>query len=386
MKNLRILFVLLFVFSVFTIIAQETTNDYKLNLQIDNLNFVKNNEYFNHIADGYTLLGSQLHPKLVLEPNKNLSLKLGVFGLTYAGLNDYSRVIPTFSLLYKERNSTFIMGTLQSKQAHNMIAPILDFESHLDERSVENGLQYLYNTEKISIDTWLNWEQFIFKKDSHNEEFVMGLNANYKVFKNKKWQFSIPLQNTFFHRGGQINTNETGERAVFTMRTSTIGLDFQYKLNKTQSIKGSTFFVQNQSSGTPAEFIFDKGMGWFSNVAYTYNNWNIGVGHWYGENFMSPRGDAMFQSVSSKTDTLYINGELQETYNGYTDPIRSLILSNFSYGKELTPNFDFKFVFNGYFQNYYSNPTPNYPDNTVKNHFDFAMGLYVRYTGDFIIK
>lgn len=386
MRKLQILFLVLFLLQVFTANAQESTKEYKLNLQIDNLNFVKNNEYFNHIADGYTLLGSQLHPKLVLKPNSKLSLELGVFGLTYAGLDKYNTVIPTFSLIYKDKNSTFIMGTLQSKQAHNMIAPILDFESYLNERSLENGLQYLYNSDRLSVDTWLNWEQFIFKKDTYNEEFVMGLNVNYKVFKNEKWQFSIPLQNTFFHRGGQINTNEVAERVVFTMRTSALGLDLQYKLNETQSLKGSAFFIQNQSSGTPAEFMFDKGMGWFSNVDYTYNDWRVGVGHWYGENFVSPRGDAMFQSVSSKTDILFIDGELQEAYNGYTDPIRSLILGNLSYGKELVPNLDFKFIFNGYFQNYYSNPTPNDPDNTVKDHFDYAMGLYVRYTGDFKIK
>ena len=37
----------------------------KLFLQLDNTNFIKNNEYFGDIAEGYTLLGFNLTPKLV---------------------------------------------------------------------------------------------------------------------------------------------------------------------------------------------------------------------------------------------------------------------------------------------------------------------------------
>jgi len=377
-------------FFIFITIALSLQNSYAqqepivkntLQVKIDNLNFVKNNEYFNHIADGYTLLGTQLHPKLAFFPHPKVQLELGVFSLTYAGLNRYHKIIPTFSFSYKMKDAKFIMGTLQSGKAHNMIAPLLDFESYLDQRSVENGLQYVFKNNVLSLDTWLNWEDFIFKKDPHNEVFVMGLNTSYTPYKKKNWQIDVLFQNTFYHRGGQINTDLLAKRQVFTMRHSALGLQIKRQLSTEQSLKGKSFFIHHQSSGTPGEFIFDKGFGWLSNLTYSYKNWNIGTGYWYGDKFVSPRGESMFQSVSTKTDIHYIDGVLQEVYAQHTEPIRSLILGEVSYQKILVPNLTLAFNFNGYYQNYSSNPTPNNTKNTIKNHFDYAVGLTIQYSG-----
>lgn len=50
----------------------------KFQLEVYNLNFFKNNEYFNKIADGYTLLGAHLHSKLFYNISNKSQIKLGI--------------------------------------------------------------------------------------------------------------------------------------------------------------------------------------------------------------------------------------------------------------------------------------------------------------------
>ncbi len=364
---------------------QDSIANNTLFFRIENLNFVKNNEYFNHIADGYTLLGSQLHPKLTFYPYSKAKLELGVFALKYAGLVGYHKVLPTFSFSYTNKNSVFVMGTLDSQDKHHVIDPLLGFESVLDERSIENGLQYQYSNSKIGFDAWLNWEKFIFKKDTHNEEFVMGLSFEYDILRKKDWTIKLPIQNLFYHRGGQINTNEIDDRTVFTMRHTALGLKLGKQFNEDKKLKAESYFIQHQSNREPEEFVFETGFAWYTHIDFFYKSFSFGLGHWYGDRFVSPKGDAMFQSVSSKTDIYYVDGVLQEIYANHTDPIRSLILGQLSYNKSLFQGLDFGLKTNLFYQNYYSNPTLNVPENAIKNHLDYSIGLYVKYKGKYRI-
>ncbi len=350
---------------------------------IENHNFIKNNEYFNNIADGYTLLGSSLHPKLLFYPIPKAKLEFGVFGLTYAGLDTFHKIIPTFSFTYTMKDSELIMGTLQSKKSHHLIAPLITFESQLDERQNENGLQYLVKKKKYTIDTWINWEHFIFKGATKNEEFVMGVSASGKILDTNNWLIQADFQNLFYHRGGQINTNQTQDRVVFTMRNTALGLQLKNSVNGEQSLMLESYFLQNKSGNIPQEYIYTSGYAWLANFTYQYKNWKLGFGYWYGNQFVSPKGDDMFQSVSVKTDIHYENGILQEVYTGHTEPQRSLILGNLSYKKAISDAIDLGFIVNAYFQNYSSNPTPETTSNRIDNQFDYSMGLYIKYNGIF---
>jgi len=354
-----------------------------LYFKLENLNFVKNNEYFNNIADGYILIGTQLHPKLAFYPHPKAKLEFGVFGLTYAGLNEYNKVIPTFSFTYAMKNADLVMGTLQNENSHNLIAPLMTSESLLDERRIENGIQYILTKNKLKVDTWINWEHFIFKGDTQNEEFVMGLSSNYKAINHKKWTIEVPFQNLFYHRGGQINTDEISDRKVFTMRHTALGLKITHQLDSIKNINLSSYYIQHQSTNIPEEFVYKSGYGWITSLDFSYKNWNLGIGYWYGDEYVSPRGDDMYQSVSVKTDIHYENGILQEVYTNHTEPQRNLFLGRLSYQKELLTAINFGFKVNAYFQNYTSNPTPLETSNLVRQQFDYSLGLFVSYKGDF---
>ena len=72
----------------------------KLNLSIENTNFLKNNEYFGDFAQGYTLIGYFLKPKINFSPHKKLKISAGVHLQKYSGIDKFTEIQPTFSVLF----------------------------------------------------------------------------------------------------------------------------------------------------------------------------------------------------------------------------------------------------------------------------------------------
>ena len=71
--------------------------DQDIRLGLDVLGFHKNNEYFNDIADGYTLFGYHLHPKLVYFPAGFIRLEAGALLWQDFGTSRFHQVRPTFT-------------------------------------------------------------------------------------------------------------------------------------------------------------------------------------------------------------------------------------------------------------------------------------------------
>lgn len=384
----------IFLFSILTfsflsneiIAQQDSISKNAIYLQIDNLNFLKDNEYSNNIADGYTLIGSQLHPKVAFYPHPKAKLEFGLFGLTYAGLNKYYKIIPTFTFSYQMEKSLFNMGSYYDKTNHKLIAPLMAEESNLDERSIENGLQYLYKSNNFEIDTWLNWEHFIFRNDTKNEEFVLGLSALYTALKSSNWRLALSFQNLLYHRGGQINIDLYDSRNSFTMRHTALGFLLEKTLANDNKIIASSHFLQHQTGEKPEEFFYESGYGMLTKINYTFDNWTIGTGYWYGNEFVSPRGDDMFQSVSTKVDYNYVNGHVYEVYANYKEPIRSLFLGTINYKKEILPNINLDLKTNLFFQKYYSKAILIESVREVENRLDFSLGVRFSYHGNFKLK
>lgn len=373
-------------FSKKTIGQQDSITPNTLHLELYNHNFFKNNEYSNNIADGYTLIGSQLQPKLIFSPHTKVRLELGVFGLTYAGLDKYHKVIPTFSFHYLMKNSSFIMGTLESQNNHNLIVPLMDEETQLDERFIENGLQYLYQSDRIKIDTWLNWESFIFRGSKHNEELVLGVNLEYDFIENEKWNLSIPLQSLLYHRGGQINTDIVERRLTLSMLHTALGIQLKRKLLYDDEVCFSSFFIEHHTQGLPEEYVFKTSKASLTWLNYKRKNLVLGIGYWYGDGFISPRGGDMYQSVSKKIDIYYRNGSFYDVYASHTEKQRSLILGKISYQKEVLPKIHLKLNSNLFYQNYHSKVTlMSGKTKEVYNDFDFTVSLSFIYKDLFLL-
>jgi hypothetical protein len=326
-----------------------------------------------------------LHPKITYKPHPQFQLEFGVFGLYNFGNEKYSKIIPTFSLDYKLWKLDMTVGTLHNENLHQLIAPFMTDETLLDERRLENGSQLRYQSDRLHLDAWLNWETFIKKGDAKHEELVAGMTLDYLLVNQSKWQLKIPVQNLFYHHGGQVNTDLLEPRNTYTMWHKAIGLDAKYAMTSTQSLQFKTYFLHHQSTSIPQDLLFTKGTGLLSELAYQLKHLTIGIGYWKGHDFVSPRGDDIFQSVSQKTDLHYIDGILQPYYAGHTEPDRSLFLGKLSYKKELYPDLFVATEVNLFYQNSASQLEVD-PENKFENLLDYNYSVKVRYSGLLKIK
>ncbi|MBL4715552.1 MAG: hypothetical protein JKX95_02870, partial [Bacteroidia bacterium] len=114
----------------------------KLRFNFYNLNFMKNNEYYNKISEGYTLYGNQVHPKLVYQASPNITLAGGVFLLKEYGFDGYSQVLPTFTLKIEKGPLTMLYGNIEGAASHRLVEPLYEFERVFIER-MEYGSQIL---------------------------------------------------------------------------------------------------------------------------------------------------------------------------------------------------------------------------------------------------
>ncbi|MBA4321655.1 MAG: hypothetical protein C0408_02440, partial [Odoribacter sp.] len=54
-------------------------------LSLKNINFLKDNEYYSPIIEGYTLVGYFIQPAIVYMPSEKLRIRMGTHILNYAG-------------------------------------------------------------------------------------------------------------------------------------------------------------------------------------------------------------------------------------------------------------------------------------------------------------
>ena len=130
----------------------------KLFLEINNNNFIKNNEYFGDIVEGYTLLGFNITPKFVYYPSSRIKLTTGGNFLSYYGRENEVNASLLLSFQYKLLNKLdFVLGNIYGTVNHKLIDPLFDFERFLT-HNTENGVQFIWNSDKIFADLWLDWE------------------------------------------------------------------------------------------------------------------------------------------------------------------------------------------------------------------------------------
>lgn len=347
----------------------------KINLEVDYFGFFENREFFETIADGYTLFGSQFLSKLSYSPDTTLKISAGIFLRKDFGsaMNNsrFNQIQPYFQFLYKKNKHQFIFGNLEGNLQHNLIEPLFNFENLINRR-LENGVQYKYLSKNTSLDTWIDWVTMIYPYSDFDEELHFGLNVERTIISSKnrkKWKSTIPLQLTAIHKGGQINT--TGNPLV-TIFNAAIGNKTTYYFGNTNSDSYlkyirthlyGVFFIDNSS--VPS-FTFENGMGIYANLEVATQKHQLMVSYWRGQDFVAPLGGDIYSSVSR----IY-------TPNPQNEPLRNLlilrILTNFSIPNSAKD--DAKIVFRA---------TPYYNFGTQE--LNFSTGLYAIFNTNFLLK
>ena len=371
-------------FYQFNASAQESvffTNEHNKTFELDkfgvsvyNANFIKNDEYFNNIADGLTILGTHLHPEFIYNSANKTQFKAGVFLIKNFGENNINFAIPTFSFNYIKNNSQLTIGNLFAKNNHNLIEPLMASEKILSNEVIETGIEYKYDSNKLNFDAWLNWENYIRKYSEVREVFTMGMTSKLSVLKH----LSIPIQYVYYHRGGQINKKYRSENNLDnTMNFHNLAMGLEYATHPNLN-KGFTFGYNYlyHITNTEIEYPFKTGRAHYATLTYKINHLQFLLAYYNADKFTTAKGNEMFQSYSLKSNINYWNGELDNRYVGLEEPNRSLLFTKVFYQNDIANNIKLGFQVEGYYQ-LNNNGTVNYLLSNKKNQFDYSYGVFL---------
>ena len=265
----------------------------KLSFQFESFSFVKNNEYFLKVADGYTLFGNILTPKMLFQPAPNVQVEGGIFARKDFGNNAFTSVQPIFTVKIQKDSSQFLFGNLEGHLNHQLIEPMLNFERVILNRQ-ENGLQYTKRKKNTFFDGWIDWQKMIYKGSDFKEEIFAGFNWNKKLYHGTKFSFSIPVQVTFQHTGGQITT-DTGQ--VITNINAAVGIEAEWRIDRAiQKIRLQNYFVGYHQKSNYHPF-FPEGSGIYLNLTAETKLLNLMISYWNSSGYLSDAGGDLYQSV-----------------------------------------------------------------------------------------
>lgn len=268
----------------------------KLFLGIRFLGFSKNNEYFDTIIEGYTLLGYQIHPSLSYFPSKNIRLDAGFYAQQDFGNHDLSTAVPTLSLKVTRGPFALVFGNIDGNLNHRLIEPLYNFERVLNNR-LETGIQLQSISDELFFDLWLDWQHMIYNKDPEQEYFVSGMSIDKRIFKNGAFQISVPLQVLMSHRGGQINLTSL---PVETLMNAAIGAEIQHTLSG--SVKGwraNGYYVLYNNMSTADTRPYRDGSGYYFNGNISTGfGLDVMMSYWQAHEFISVQGGKIYPSVS----------------------------------------------------------------------------------------
>ena len=288
----------------------------ELRLDVENIDFLRDNEYVGGRTDGYTIPGFLLRPTLTYQPLGNLKIEAGFNMTTYWGATAYQEVyfkdpirhLPTGET--KRVNMTpflrvhaklspavdLVMGNIYGGVAHGLPEPLYDEENMLTTRP-EAGLQLLVGTPHFDLDAWVNWESFIFRNDNHQEAFTVGAAAKVKVNDEAaRVHVFFPLNLVMQHRGGEIDTIATNRVQTWMNASAGCQLDINLRSRLVRKVSVSVnAFASNEGKGEL--FPFKRGVGVYGLAEMDIWRFNVGVGHWAAHNYISLLGNPHFGCI-----------------------------------------------------------------------------------------
>ncbi len=345
MKLYKFIFIFLIFGSAFaqvdnTSLYQNQNNDSieeeKAYIKLQGLGYNKDIENFGPMMDGYTLFGLQFNPQLGYKFAKNVSIEGGVFLRQDFGHIGFNEVLPTFSIRYQKNDLKMIFGNLDGSLNHGLIEPIYAFERLMTNR-METGTQYIYTKKRFDAEVWIDWHHMLYRLVNDYERLLVGVNTNWFKVNTEKFEFRIPFQGTGRHNGGQIARggfiNGPDKEGVYTHLNGSVGVYFKYKMDKKhlKSIYFDTRYVGNQNNTKDTNvYIYKRyGDGMLANIGMNLFGSDIMLSYWYGGDYTSEYGGALYQASSSSIT-------YAGTYKSFRNYLILRLTSKFKLAKQLT--------------------------------------------------
>lgn len=365
----------------------------ELRLNFDALCFFRDNEYKGCLSKGYTLPGYRLQPTVSYQPLKNLRVEVGVSMLHYCGANKYPNLnysdiatwkgdqtqtgfhlLPFFNVqLAVSRNFNLILGNIYGGANHRLIEPLYNQENALS-ADPEMGVQMQWQTKPLDFDVWVNWESFIFDKDTHQEAFTFGLSTRFKANRpERRTHVYFPLQVVMQHRGGEINP-DAEQRQVKTWMNAAAGVGVTIHTdNSILTRLNAEADVAYYRQMTGALLPFDNGKGVYLKAEADIWRFCLRGAYWDSSKFISVFGNPLYGSVGIH------NRDFQMQRN-------RTVCAQLSYAQELGKGFSWGVqadVFN-------TLPTDDFVvgDKVYNNNnkVSLAAGIYLRVKPSFLLK
>ncbi|TCJ18736.1 hypothetical protein EPD60_02970 [Flaviaesturariibacter flavus] len=348
----------------------------RLSLQVDNINYLRNYEWFGNIPNSYTLLGTMLMPQLKYQVNPYFSVKGGLLLRREFGRPGLVTVEPMFTARYQKKGLTFIMGTLEGGLNHRFVEPIYNIERFIVGRMDrvefndvtraattrnEQGLQLKIDKKRFWADWFIDWRESIVIGDNFREQLNSGISTRTLVVDRPGVKLTVPLQALVSHYGGQISTSNMAIESLFN---GAAGLSAQFPMGRgglLRSVQTDAYYVGYKNISGNKLQLYNEGYGWLGSVLLK-SRWNLDLElrYWNGNTFFGPVGLPLYNSISEKI-------------RGFGEPERSLVFATLIYDKELFPNVSIDLRLEPYYD--------------LKNKFlEYGYSAFLRFNKDFFLK
>jgi hypothetical protein len=330
-----------------------------IRFRVENNNFLKNNEYFNHFTEGITYFGSQIQPELTYAFSDKARLTAGCFLRYYYGKEKFNSVLPVFTFDYNPLPGVKLtIGQLNGLLAHRLIEPIYSTDNYF-KRNPENGIEFDFNRSRIQSGIWISWDHFILPGDNSKEEISGGLNTSWKILAYpRKSNLRLNVQAIIHHYGGQVDASDS---PLETRVNIAPGLVFRYwpTFNEMTSIVLSSYLVQAADQSGTVTIPYKKGWASYSYILLNHRSVSLLAAWFHGEYYFAPLGDHMFQSVSELT-------------NWYAGDTRNLLNGKFLFDHSIAKGVNIGVRLESYYD----------PD---KRQFDFCYGMNIKADADWLL-
>ncbi|MGE5393744.1 MAG: hypothetical protein ACM3P1_03315 [Candidatus Saccharibacteria bacterium] len=276
-----------------------------VNFRMESLGFFQNNEYLGSFVDGYTLPGALVRPKLTYAPTNDLYIELGGQWTKYSGLDHPVHVLPWFSARYRfTSNFTAVVGNLDQNNEHGLLEQLWEPERIYTDKP-ESGLQFLYASNLLNMQTWVNWEQFLQRGDPFQEHFTAGVSGDLSVYRNSALSVKLPASLLFYHKGGEIDSSP-----LRVQTHSNVSAGFNLAINAEgrhlQTINFNGYWLGYKALTKDSNtYPFGKGHAYLIETSAQTTHSLISLSYWNAFQFIAPKGRFLYQSVSDSDPAFF---------------------------------------------------------------------------------
>lgn len=282
---------------------------------VRNVHFFRNVEYFGKIAEGYTLPGTLLRADFNYHSSDNLKLQIGFHAQKFWGTESDVKFIPYLSFRYvPSEHIQFVLGRLEDFHHIQFLPQLLNPERMISGTG-EYGLQILTSGNKLASDTWVNWERFIIQNSPFQEEFTIGNHVVWKTLQYQSWGLQTEWQTIITHKGGQIDADPN---PVQSLANTAVGFRLSHHFLGSVQLKHGIFMVGYADLSPAKNLAYIYGRGFYTENSIMFKNLQLETNYWFGDFFITTRGDAIYQSTSV-------------FMKDYKEPQRSILKVGFSH-------------------------------------------------------